>query len=68
VYDHERKITASYETPRQITGFEYQGEACKRALEANRTECTEMPHAEIIKVLETMDKIRGIWGLKYPVE
>jgi predicted dehydrogenase len=68
VYDHERKITASYETPRQITGFEYQVEACKRALEANRIECTEMPHAEIIKVLEIMDEIRGIWGLKYPME
>jgi predicted dehydrogenase len=68
VYDHEHKVIESYETPRQITGFEYQVEACKRALESNRFECVEMPHAEIIRVLEIMDKIRGIWGLKYPME
>jgi predicted dehydrogenase len=68
VYDHEHKKIASYETPRQITGFEYQVEACKKALEANRIECAEMPHAEILKVIEIMDKIRGIWGLKYPME
>jgi predicted dehydrogenase len=68
IYDHERKIIASYETPRQITGFEYQVEACKKSLESNRIECAEMPHAEIIKVLEIMDKIRGIWGMKYPME
>jgi predicted dehydrogenase len=68
VYDTGDRLLASYAPPPQITGFEYEVAACKRALEAGALECPEMPHAEIIRVMETMDRIRGIWGLKYPGE
>jgi predicted dehydrogenase len=68
VYDTEDKLLASYETPKQITGFEYQVEACKKAIEEGKTECPEMPHAEILRVMDIMDRIRKIWGLKYPGE
>jgi predicted dehydrogenase len=68
VYNTEDKLLASYKTPKQITGFEYQVEACKRAIGEGRIECPEMPHAEIIRVMEIMDKIRKTWGLVYPGE
>ncbi|MDR2019298.1 MAG: Gfo/Idh/MocA family oxidoreductase [Treponema sp.] len=68
VYNTQDKLLASYKTPKQITGFEYQVEACKRAIGEGRTECPEMPHAEIIRVMEIMDRIRKIWGLTYPGE
>jgi predicted dehydrogenase len=68
VYDSENKLVKSYETPKQITGFEYQVESCKKALEEGRIECKEMPHEEIIKVMNIMDKIRSCWGFKYPME
>jgi predicted dehydrogenase len=68
VYDAEDKLLASYETPTQITGFEYEVAACKKAIEAGRTECPEMPHTEILRVMGIMDKIRKTWGLKYPCE
>jgi predicted dehydrogenase len=68
VYDTQDKLLASYKTPKQITGFEYQVEACKKAIEAGSIECPEMPHAEIIRVMEIMDKIRKTWGLVYPGE
>jgi predicted dehydrogenase len=67
-YDRKIKLIKSYETPRQITGFEYQIEACKRSLKEGAIECAEMPHGEIIKVMNIMDSVRGIWGLKYPME
>jgi predicted dehydrogenase len=57
-----------YETPKQLTGYEYQIEACRRAIAAGETECPEMPHSEIIRVMEIMDGIRNSWGLKYPME
>jgi predicted dehydrogenase len=68
VYDTGDKLVASYETPKQITGFEYEVEACKKAVEAGLTECPEMPHAEILRVMGIMDKLRSSWGLKYPGE
>jgi predicted dehydrogenase len=68
VYGTDDKPVAFYYTPKQFTGFEYQVEACKRAIEKGELECPEMPHAEIIKVMKTMDTIRKIWGLKYPFE
>jgi predicted dehydrogenase len=68
VYDTDDRPAALYYTPRQFTGFEYQVEACREAIEKGETECPQMPHAEIIKVMKTMDTIRKIWGLKYPFE
>jgi predicted dehydrogenase len=68
VYDIDDKPIAVYYTPKQFTGFEYQVEACKKAIEKGELECPQMPHAEIVKVMKTMDSIRKTWGLKYPFE
>jgi predicted dehydrogenase len=68
VYNTEDERIASYETPRQLTGFEYQIESCRKAIEAGSTECPEMPHAEILKVMDIMDQLRKDWGLRYPFE
>ncbi|GHU81737.1 oxidoreductase [Spirochaetia bacterium] len=68
VYDTNDKLIASHETPKQLTGYEYQLESCKKALREGRTECPEMPHSETIKVMGIMDSIRKIWGFRYPGE
>ena len=49
------------ERPKQITGFEYQVQACKRALEAGKLECEEMPHAHTIKIMQIIEDIRRAW-------
>ncbi len=54
--------------PKQITGFEYEVEACMRAIAEGKTECSEMPHGEIIHVMEIMDEIRNQWGVRFPCE
>lgn len=54
--------------PRQITGYEYQVEACLHALEAGALECPEMPHSETIHIMRTMDALRAQWGMRYPFD
>lgn len=68
VYDETRKLTASYDRPKQISGYEYEVEACIRAIEAGELECPEMPHEETLRMMNWMDQLRGQWGMKFPME
>ncbi len=68
VYDLDRKIIASYEAPEQITGYEYEVRAAIRAIREGKTECEEMPHAETIKMMKLMDRIRADFGIVFPFE
>lgn len=68
VYDLDRKVIASYEASKQITGYEYEVRAAIRAIREGKTECEEMPHAETIKMMKLMDRIRGDFGIVYPFE
>lgn len=56
------------ERPKQITGFEYQVRAVCKAIEAGKLECEEMPHKDILAIMELMDLLRGKWGISYPCE
>lgn len=68
VFSSDRQLIRSIEVPKQITGYEYEVEACKRALEAGALECEEMPHSETIQMMEWMDMLRTEWGVRYPFE
>lgn len=68
VFDLDRKMTARYQVPEQINGYEYEVLSCIRAIEAGKTECEEMPHSETLRVMELLDKIRGQWGMTFPCE
>ena len=68
VFDTERKQIACYETPKQITGYEYEVEACVYAIEHGELECPEMPHEETLRMLRWMDELRKQWGIVYPME
>lgn len=61
-------LVESINAPKQITGFEYQVEACRKAILEGKTECPEMPHAETIEIMRQMDEIRAQWGYKFPFE
>ncbi|MBQ8616925.1 MAG: Gfo/Idh/MocA family oxidoreductase [Clostridia bacterium] len=62
------EIAHDIEIPKQISGYEYQVRACMKALEAGEIECPDMPHSEIIRVMELMDALRAQWGVRYPFE
>ena len=68
VFDLERKMTARYQVPEQINGYEYEVIACMEAIRVGKSECPQMPHAETLRVMKLMDQIRESWGMKFPCE
>ena len=68
VYDTNYHEVKRIDRPAQITGYEYEVEACMRALSEGKLECGEMPHEETLRVMELMDGLREEWGVKFPFE
>ena len=68
VYDASYKKAAEYKRPKQISGYEYEVEASIRAIRAGKSQCEEMPHEEILRVMKLMDSLRKEWGIVYPFE
>ena len=52
---------------RNFTGYEYEVEACARAIAQGEKECPEMPHDETVRVMGIMDGIRKSWGYEIPL-
>ena len=68
VYDDSYKQIAAYRRPKQISGYEYEVEACLKALDNKELECVQMPHSETIRIMRIMDELRKQWGIVYPFE
>lgn len=66
VYDENRTLVAQYTPPKQITGFEYELQACIDAIAQGAVDCPQMPHSEILYILEQMDALRQTWGYEIP--
>jgi len=62
------KEPKTYHAPEQITGYEYEVQAAADAIERGQVECEAMPHDETVRIMQLMDDIRAMWGLKYPYE
>lgn len=54
--------------PEQITGYEYQFEACRKALIAGKLQVDEMPWSEILYIMSLMDSLREKWGVRFPMD
>lgn len=68
IYNLNHELVETLHAPQWLTGFEYQVEACLRALDNGWYECPEMPHAEILRVMQQMDELRAQWGMVYPFD
>ncbi|WEV72761.1 Gfo/Idh/MocA family oxidoreductase [Bifidobacterium sp. ESL0790] len=68
VYNNDHEVTRHIDVPPQITGYEYEVASAANAILDGKTECTEMPHSDTLRIMKLMDQIRNIWGLKYPFE
>lgn len=68
VYNLDRRETACYEAPVQISGYEYEVRSCIKAIQEGKLECWEMPHEEILRVMKLMDGLRAEWGIRFPFE
>ncbi|MBE7005353.1 MAG: Gfo/Idh/MocA family oxidoreductase [Ruminococcaceae bacterium] len=62
------QLLETIDVPAQISGYEYEVLACRRAIEAGALECPEMPHAETLRIMEQMDAIRAGFGIVFPFE
>ncbi|MDL2295661.1 Gfo/Idh/MocA family oxidoreductase [Lachnospiraceae bacterium OttesenSCG-928-E19] len=68
VYSPERILVRSLKVPEQISGYEYEIEACQKAIKAGELSCDAAPHEETIRIMELMDGLRKTWGIRYPFE
>jgi predicted dehydrogenase len=64
----DRTYIETIRVPQQITGYEYQFLACRQALKEGLLEPREMPHAEVLYIMELMDGLRQKWGVRYPMD
>ena len=49
-------------------GFQYEIEAVGQCIRAGLTESDVMPLDETLAIMETLDRMRENWGLRYPIE
>ena len=68
VFDTEDSLMKKYKVPKQISGYEYEGQAAAKAIREGVLECPEIPQSQIIHMMELMDTIRHKWGFWYPGE
>ncbi len=68
VFDLKRSLVAAYDRPEQISGYEYEVEACVYAIQRGETQCPQMPHEESLCMMRWMDELRRQWGIVFPGE
>lgn len=68
VFDADGQLCETVIPPQMVNGYEYEVLSCKKAIEAGRLECEEMPHDETILMMRWMDELRRQWGIVYPFE
>lgn len=66
LYAADHTLMRTCRAPEQITGFEYQVQACIDAIREGRTETDFMPHSESLRVMRIMDSLRKEWGVVFP--
>ena len=64
----DRTYVETINVPQQITGYEYQFQACRQALIDGLLEPREMPHNETLYIMQLMDTLRQKWGVHYPMD
>ena len=68
VFDANWNLTNVIEKETQISGYEYEVEACVKAIQNGNIECEEMPHKQTLHMMRVMDEIRRKTGVIYPFE
>lgn len=68
VLDGNYQTVAEYHAPSQVTGFEYEVNACIDALDKGLLQTLDMPHDETLRIMRQMDALREEWGVRFPFE
>jgi len=62
------KDPQEFDLPYVGNGYNCEAVAAGACVREGRTEHATMPLDESLTIMETMDRIRAQWGLKYPME
>jgi len=54
--------------PFEISGYEYEVRAMLKAINEGRLFCDELPWNESLRMMDLMDGLRAMWGVKFPFE
>lgn len=68
VLDGNYQTVAEFHAPSQVTGFEYEVNACIEALDKGLLQTLDMPHDETLRIMRQMDALRKEWGVRFPFE
>jgi predicted dehydrogenase len=68
VYDAQGALLETVERPEQISGLEYEVEACIHAIQSHKQECPQMTHFDTLFQLRVMDVLRRTWNMQFPQE
>lgn len=68
IYNNSNELIKTIHRPEQITGYEYEVLAAIKAINDGELECPQMPHDETIRMMELMDRLREMWGVRYPFD
>lgn len=68
VYNKQRELIETVERPEQISGLEYEVQACIHAILRQRLECPQMTHSDTLFLMRIMDTVRRTWDMRFPQE
>lgn len=68
VYDSSYNKVVTYKRQKQKTGYEYELEACAKAIRRGEKECSQMPQSQTVSVMHMLDYIRKQLGIVFPQE
>jgi predicted dehydrogenase len=68
VYDSSYNRVVTYKRQKQKTGYEYELEACARAIHKGDLECSQMPQSQTMSIMHMLDYIRKQLGIVFPQE
>ena len=64
----DRTYVETIHVPQQITGYEYEFQACRQALLTGQLEAEAMPLSETMYIMAQMDELRRRMGVVYPMD
>ena len=68
VFDSQFNLIEKYDREEQITGYEYEVQACVEDIKAGKIESQQMPHSKTLNMMKVMDEIRRQMGVVFPFE
>lgn len=68
IYDKTGNLLETAERPEQLSGLEYEVQACIHAIQGKKPECPQVTHMDTLLLMRILDTIRRSWDMRFPQE